>query len=465
MHLRRCARLARLLAALVVSASALVSAAPVRADTVPTTELKPGFAQVTVGQTLKWSVTIRNDSTGAETGPVTLGAIGLLPACVFDLRLPPAYCNPFFPDVVTISAATGESGTACARDVFTISLLDAASGEVAFVPSDAIVLPENTKRELLSSACQINFKATYLQVPHNAPDDPNNSTFAQLAVHGSAHDGVDGGYSVESAVDIYPGRSQLAAATTTPTAGFGSTLTDKATLTVPSPPGVTPTGSITFAAYGPRDPRCARTPAFTSVIDVSAAGSFLSAPFTPSALGAYSWSASYSGDTNYTAVTGTCAAAGQRSTVSQASPTLTTTASAATTLGSDVSDTASLSGGYRPGGTITFKLYGPQHPACTGTPAATTTANVNGNGSYSSGPLVPNIAGTYRFRASYSGDDDNNLVPAGACGLAGETVTVAAPPRTTTSTTTSTAPTPANSTTRTSTTSVTTTSATATTAP
>src|SRR2546422_2157816 len=42
----------------------------------------------------------------------------------------------------------------------------------------------------------------------------------------------------------------------------------------------------------------------------------------------------------------------------------------------------------------------------------TSSATVNGNGDYSSGNFTANEAGTYHWRASYSGDPNNN--PAGA---------------------------------------------------
>ncbi len=173
------------------------------------------------------------------------------------------------------------------------------------------------------------------------------------------------------------------------------------------------------------------------MIPVTGTGRSASAPFAPAAPGTYVWSASYSGDADYSAVGPTCAAAGL-STVSKASPTLTTMASGTTTLGSSVSDTASLAGGYQARGSVTFELFRPADLFCTGTPVGTATVKVNGDGSYSSGPLTPTAAGRYRFLAGYSGDADNNLVTAGACGLASETVTVVAAPLTTTSTTTST---------------------------
>ena len=48
-------------------------------------------------------------------------------------------------------------------------------------------------------------------------------------------------------------------------------------------------------------------------------------------------------------------------------------------------DTATLTGGDSPTGTITFKLYGPDIAACTGTPIFTDPETVTANGSYRSG--------------------------------------------------------------------------------
>src|SRR3990172_3918572 len=63
-------------------------------------------------------------------------------------------------------------------------------------------------------------------------------------------------------------------------------------------------------------------------------------------------------------------------------PTLTTIASSSVSLGGAIYDTAYLSNGYNPKGTITFKLYGPNDDCCTGAPIFTATVTVNGNGSY-----------------------------------------------------------------------------------
>jgi len=109
--------------------------------------------------------------------------------------------------------------------------------------------------------------------------------------------------------------------------------------------------------------------------------------------------------------------------VGAALPTLTTQASPGVTLGAPISDTATLSGGLTPTGTITFKLYGPNDATCTGVAIFTSTVPVNGNGSYPSGSFAPTLAGTYRWIVNYSGDA-NNAPTANACNAVNESVVV-----------------------------------------
>ena len=57
-----------------------------------------------------------------------------------------------------------------------------------------------------------------------------------------------------------------------------------------------PTGTIAFDLYGPGDATCAGVPLATSTAPVSGNGSYESAEFTPTRVGAYRWKAAYSGD-------------------------------------------------------------------------------------------------------------------------------------------------------------------------
>lgn len=107
-----------------------------------------------------------------------------------------------------------------------------------------------------------------------------------------------------------------------------------------------------------------------------------------------------------------------------ATPTLTTAASVSVTLGNTISDTAMLTGGVNPTGTISFRLYGPDNATCSGSPVFSPTVPVTtGDGAYSSRPFTPTMAGTYQWTASYNGDA-NNAGMANVCGASGESSSV-----------------------------------------
>ncbi len=220
-----------------------------------------------------------------------------------------------------------------------------------------------------------------------------------------------------------PGRPGLTT-TATASAPAGSPIGDTAHLSG----GDSPTGTITFYVYGPNDSTCAGPPAASpSTVPVSGAGDYHSAPFTPSAPGTYRWVAHYSGDANNDPGATSCNESGESSVVSQAAPSITTSASPATApYGEAVGDTAVLSGGADPRGTITFRLYGPDDTTCTGPPAFVVVQEVIGNGSYPSPMPAPTLAGTYRWVATYSGDA-RNAGAATRCGDPGESVVVAPP--------------------------------------
>jgi hypothetical protein len=203
--------------------------------------------------------------------------------------------------------------------------------------------------------------------------------------------------------------------------------------------GPTPSGTMTFTAYGPTassTPVC-DTVAFTSaplaLIETSPGTAISAAAFLPTAAGNYFWRVSYSGDSNYSAVTTPCGADNEMSVVSKASPTMTTSATSAMP-GQQIMDIAVLTD-FQSAimGTVTFRLYGPfpdtTAPDCTDANLAFTSADR---------PIAETRAGTaraisepftvpaaalgmrYFWVASYTGDDNNNAVTSG-CGDDGET--------------------------------------------
>ncbi len=127
-------------------------------------------------------------------------------------------------------------------------------------------------------------------------------------------------------------------------------------------------------------------------------------------------------------ITGSARGTSQGTTVLRATPTIATTASPDITIGAGtLTDTVVVSGRVnpQPGATITWRLYAPGDTACTGTPVFTASGfpyPVAG-GPLTSPAYTPTTAGTYRWIASYSGDQ-NNAPIAGACNDANENVVV-----------------------------------------
>jgi hypothetical protein len=199
---------------------------------------------------------------------------------------------------------------------------------------------------------------------------------------------------------------------------IGSTINDSATL---SGGYGTLNGTISFSVFAPDDTTCTTPISVNPNVSVSGAGVYPSASYTATAIGDYRWIASYSGDTNNMAVSTNCADLSEISTVNKAVPVLTTTASGPVLVGSAITDTAHLSGGYGTlSGTLTFNVYAPGDETCA-TPLSPTpaSATVNGANDYTSGPFTTATFGSYRWMAHYSGNANNTAVDT-ACNDAGE---------------------------------------------
>jgi hypothetical protein len=184
--------------------------------------------------------------------------------------------------------------------------------------------------------------------------------------------------------------------------------------------GAIPAGQITFKAFPPDNTNCSGAAAFSSTVSVSGNGSYHSAGFVPSRVGAFRWTVSYSGDPNHAPASASCGKA--TSNVSQASPSIASDVSQRLTVGTSFKVTATLQGGYTPGGTITFEIYRRVGAGCA-KPVVVGTVPVAGNGTINSGPLVARQPGTYSFGASYSGDAANQTAT-DPCDPSGQAVRV-----------------------------------------
>jgi hypothetical protein len=206
----------------------------------------------------------------------------------------------------------------------------------------------------------------------------------------------------ETITEHVPKVTPSIATTPSGSAPAGGNVSDTATLTG----GFHPTGTVTFQLFGPGDTGCA-TPIATRTGTVSGSGTATSGNVAAGGVGTYRWVASYSGDDSNNPVTSTCG--DEQVVVVKATPGITTTPSGSVPAGGVVSDTAAISGGFHPTGSVTFQLYSPGDTTCA-TPIATHTDTLSGSGTAASGNVTIGAAGTYRWTATYSGDANNNSV-------------------------------------------------------
>jgi hypothetical protein len=126
-------------------------------------------------------------------------------------------------------------------------------------------------------------------------------------------------------------------------------------------------------------------------------------------------------------VRGECGGAEGSVSISRATPSLAGSATASAALGDSIADSVTLAGGYRPTGTITFRLAAPGDVTCSAAPVYTAVVPVAGDGSAVSGPFTPLATGEYRWQASYSGDPNNDPVT-GSCDEVGQSSAVGPAP-------------------------------------
>jgi Bacterial Ig-like domain (group 3) len=183
----------------------------------------------------------------------------------------------------------------------------------------------------------------------------------------------------------------------------GGSVTDKATLSG----GIAPTGTIAF--FYSTSNSCPTTGAtqIGTPVTLSDNGAYTSASQTFPTPGTYYVYAVYSGDGTNNGATSAC----EPLVVGSTAPALGTVLSAnAIAVGGSASDTATLSGGSSPTGTITFFESTTNTCPASGATQVGTPVTVTGDGSYPSTSATFSTAGTYYWYATYSGDSNNNAV-------------------------------------------------------
>ncbi len=198
--------------------------------------------------------------------------------------------------------------------------------------------------------------------------------------------------------------TELSATTIT----LGGSVTDMVTVTGLASPFPMPTGTVEFQVSS--DGGATWTLFSTKTLDAN--GQATSDSYTPLAAGNYLFRAVYSGDSNYNG-----AQSGDNAeplAVAKFTPTVTTTLSATSiTLGGSVTDTAVVTGLPSPfpvpTGTVQFQVS--TNGGSTWTTFSTKT--LDASGSAVSDPYTPASAGTFLFRAVYSGDSNYNGAQSG----------------------------------------------------
>ncbi len=209
----------------------------------------------------------------------------------------------------------------------------------------------------------------------------------------------------------------------------------------------TPAGSVSFSLCKVDAPGLCDSPGGTSIGSTPLSGTaypvtVLSPTAYVTSAGRYCWRATFSGDSANGIPGSSDSRVSECFVVNPVTPGLATTAGPDTNLGGTVSDSATLTGtatqpaspvinttgtgGAPAGGTITFKLYGPDN--CTTLAYESATVAVSGNGTYNTPnpQFAPVAAGTYYWVAVYSGSspNTNGTTHNAACGDADEDVVV-----------------------------------------
>lgn len=199
------------------------------------------------------------------------------------------------------------------------------------------------------------------------------------------------------------------------TVEVGGSVSDSATLA-----GATPDagGTVTYTVYS--DSTCATFYADAGTVNVTNGVVPDSDPITFNTAGDFYWQASYSGQGVNQPATSDCST--EHLVVTPANPTLPTTPNPSSgAIGATLNDSATVTGGFNPTGTVTFNLYGPDDAGCT-TSIFSETVGLDAGGSASTTTGFTTVAaGTYEWTADYSGDGNNNSASSG-CGA--ETVTI-----------------------------------------
>ncbi len=197
--------------------------------------------------------------------------------------------------------------------------------------------------------------------------------------------------------------------------------------------------TVEAALYGPFPDRASvrgdTPPAWTGTVDATGDGEYRTAPGTLTPPGYYTYRERIAATDLVRATETTCNDVAE-TTVVMGTPSVRTQVSAQqVTPGATVTDAVSVSGLGALSATVGVELWGPfptrEAIVCTGTPYATQTLAVTGDGTYTTRPVRLQRAGFNTFRQTIAGTAATDAT-ATPCGEAAETTVAIATPRVTT---------------------------------
>ncbi|TMI08247.1 hypothetical protein E6H34_05260 [Candidatus Bathyarchaeota archaeon] len=279
-------------------------------------------------------------------------------------------------DSATITGATSTAGGTITYNLFTSGTCSGSSSVVSTLAVANAVAP-NSRSVTFNSTTSASWNAVY-------SGDANNS----------------GASSACEPLAVNKTSPTIATSLSANPITVGQSITESATLTGSFQAG----GSVSYLEFSTG--ACSGSSTIVSTVTVTNNVIPSSSQITPVPSGTYGLEASYSGDVNNNPITSSCASL----TVNKSSPTITTSLSLTTIpVGSSVFDLATMTGGYQPGGTVTYVFF--SGGLCTGTATTVGSPVTVTNGVVpSSTPQGFSNAGAYSWNAAYNGDANNNAI-------------------------------------------------------
>src|SRR3989442_958191 len=298
---------------------------------------------------------------------------------------------------------TGATTTADGTVTYRVFSGSVCSGAPIFIQSVSVtngVVP-SSRAVQFNATGSFEWQATYSGDANNAPPPPTSCGSELLTVK----------------VTTTTVTTALSSASIVP----GAVVSDSATL-AGFFGGFSSRGTATYSWFSGTG--CTGTPAFIQTVSVNSVNGAIpnSRNVQFNTTGTFQWQVTYNGDANNGISTSLCGS--ESLSVGKATPSITTALSPnSIVVGNSAADTATVTGGTTPTGTVTFSVY--SDSICTGTVVATKTVPL---ASGSAGPVrvVFNSTGTFNWQAVYNGDASNNIASS-ACGTETLTVGKAAP--------------------------------------